>query len=133
MRILVRQLAQEVDRLVCLGQLFGEPANLLFQLFDLASLWVIVPDGLVRDVACLTSILHGADVLVNLGVARIEAGNHKAVAVASQTLPQQARELRVTIRNMAVCSINQSFDHIAKGLNRSYSIYYSSKYQIYLV
>jgi len=97
LRVLVRQLAQEVDSLVGLCQLLGQPSNLLFQQLDLASLRVIVPDGLVRDVARLTSILHGADVLLNLGIARIEAGNHQAVAVASQALPQQARELRVTI------------------------------------
>ena len=87
MRVLVCQLAQEVDRLVCLNQLLGELANLIFQRFDLAGLWVIVLNGLVGDVACLTGILHGADVLINLGVARIETGNHKAIAVASQALP----------------------------------------------
>ena len=91
--ILVGQLAQEVDRLICLRQLLGELANLFFQLFNLAGLWVIVLDRLVGDVACLTGILHGADVLINLGIARIETSNHKTIAVTSQALPQQACEL----------------------------------------
>jgi len=86
----------------------------------LSGLWVIISDGLIRNITCLTCILHRADVLFDLCVARVEAGDHEAIAVATQTLTQQARELRITIWDVGAVAasfvaLSQRRNNLAQG------------------
>ena len=73
---------------------------MLFQVLNLADFGVVVSDGLIGNITSLARILNSADVLFDLGVARVEAGDHKAKTVATKTLPDQARKLGVSIRNV---------------------------------
>tara|TARA_B110000285_G_scaffold231603_1_gene300706 strand:+ start:4987 stop:5331 length:345 start_codon:yes stop_codon:yes gene_type:complete len=86
----------------------------------LSGLWVIISDRLIRDITCLTCILHRADVLFDLCVARVQTGDHEAVAVATQTLAQQAREFRITIWDVGAVAtsfiaLSQRRDNLAQS------------------
>jgi hypothetical protein len=86
----------------------------------LSGLWIIISYGLVGNVTCLTCVLHRADVLFDLCVARVQAGDHEAIAVATQTLAQQARELRITIWDVravaaSFVALGQCRDNLAQS------------------
>ena len=101
MAILIRQLREEVYRLVCLPQLVRKSLVLLFQLINYARFRVIVPDRLVGDVACLTCVLHGRKIFVDLRVTRIQASDHETEAVAAERLAEETGQLGVTVRNVS--------------------------------
>ena len=86
----------------------------------MSGLWVIISYGLVRNITCLTCILHRADVLFDLCVAGVQAGDHEAIAVATQTLSQQARQLRITIWDVGAVvasfiALGQCRDNLAQS------------------
>ena len=66
--ILFRQFGQEVYCLICLRELFSQPPYLVLKHLDLPCFWIIVPNGLVRDVTGLTCVLHRTDILVDVCV-----------------------------------------------------------------
>lgn len=85
-----------------MSQLLRESPDLFLEYLNLTSLRVIVLNWLVADVAGLTRISHRAEVLINLSVTRVQAGYHEAVGVASETLPQQTSQLRVSVRHVGL-------------------------------
>lgn len=86
--ILLRQLGQEVNRFICFGKLLRQPPDLILKHLDLSRLRIIVPNRLVRNVTRLTRILHRANVFFYVGVAGVQASDHKAETVSTETLPE---------------------------------------------
>jgi hypothetical protein len=62
---------------------------LLLQLLYEAHLRVIILDWLIRYVARLASILQSANVLFNKHVTRVQAGDHQAIRVSAQGMPEE--------------------------------------------
>jgi len=75
---------------------------LLLQLLDEAHLRVIILDWLIRNIACLARILQSANVFFDKHVARVQAGNHQAVGVATQGMPEERSKFRFSIGDVGV-------------------------------
>ena len=91
--ILLRQLRQEVNRFICLCELLCESPHLLLELLDLPRLRVVVPNRLIRNITCLTRVLHRADVFVYVRIAGVQARDHETETIASQGLSEEASQL----------------------------------------
>ena len=94
--------AEEVDGFVGVGELFGEDLHLPLEVCDLLRLGVLVLDRLVRNEASLGRVTQSRQVLVHLRVARVQASEHQRVAVSAERLPQQAGQLGVAVRDVAL-------------------------------
>ena len=97
MGILLGQFTQEIYGLICLEEFLSELIDLVLEHLDLPDFGVIISDRLIRDLAGLTCILHGADILFDVGIARVQTGDHQAIAVASETLLNKASQLGVSV------------------------------------
>ena len=75
---------------------------LLLQLLDEAHLRVIILDWLIRYVARLARILQSANVLFKKHVTRVQAGDHQAVGVATQGVPEERGKFRFSIGDVGV-------------------------------
>ena len=75
---------------------------LLLQLFDQAHLRVIILDWLIRYVARLARILQSTNVLFDEHVTRVQAGDHQAVGVATQGVPEERGKFRFSIGDVGV-------------------------------
>lgn len=67
-------LTQELDCVVGLGELVGKRLVFPLELLDQAALGVVVPGGFVGDEGGLAGVLEGAQVLLQVEVAGVQAG-----------------------------------------------------------
>ncbi len=100
LRIAPRDLRQELNRLIRLCKLLSEHPILHFQVLNELIPRVLIPHRLVRYIGGPSRILEGAYVLIQVGVAGVETGNHQAVGVAAQTLLEEASQLGVAVRDV---------------------------------
>jgi hypothetical protein len=83
------ELAEELDGLIGLSELFMEHAILLLEFLDQSHLGVIVLNRFVRYVGGLARVLEGVDVLLNIHIAWVQTGDHQAVAISTQAVPEE--------------------------------------------
>jgi len=79
-----------------------EKLVLLLQLLDEAHLRVIILDWLIRNVARLAGILQSANVFFDKHVTWVQAGDHQAVGVTTQGMPEERSKFRFSIGDVGV-------------------------------
>ncbi len=75
---------------------------LFLQLFDETHLRVIILNGLIRYVARLARILQSTNVLFDIHVTWVQAGDHQAVGVATEGMPEERSKFRFPIGDVGV-------------------------------
>jgi len=120
-------LGQKLDGLVRLEQLLSQHSVLRLQLLYQPIPRILIPHWLVRDVRGSGGVLEGADIFVDVGVTRVQAGHHEAVRVPSQALLEQACQLRISIRHIllgidlrraCLFVVSEGSDHLPQGEER---------------
>lgn len=86
--------------LIRFQELTREDLHVALQFLDLLRLRVVVLHGPVGDRASTRSVGQGAVVLGEEDVGWMQAGNHAAESIASYTLSEQARQLRIPVRHV---------------------------------
>ena len=116
-RVLPSDGAQKADCLICIGKFFCQDLDLSFEIRNLLGLWVLIFDRFVRNEWGFWCVAQCWEILVHLGITRVQTSHHQRETISSQRLTKQTRQLRVAIRDVALfafATLGQSRDNLTQ-------------------
>ena len=109
--------AQTLNVLISFTQLLGQKFILILELLYDLRLRVIILSWFVCNLRRLCRIIDRTEILVIEPIIGRDATYHEGVTIASQSLPQQTRQLGVSVRHKSLGfgNISQCSNHLSQS------------------